>query len=289
MPASEGFKTEVMATTFAEYLTETPQDVTYKRLVELGWTPPGQPAQARGEWVLVPKSLLKDWQFRTWKISRDGHNCEARVMCDAISQSIKARLAAAPTPPEAGKSWADGEAWCSECCAQLELVRPGKYQHPTCSQHPTTAANVPVGVDDLIERLMATLRDLGENRLTHVVWRDWLLQAPENATVNPHAGDAAFHDSTIKEYDRHLATIDEAIRRLAAGNVGVVDESSKHSEEVGDGLRYVLCQVGFGDHYRDWLLIPHADGQYVTAAKLSPFSMSILRHALRNPGATNER
>ena len=54
----------------------------------------------------------------------------------------------------------------------------------------------------------------------------------------------------------------------------------QHGDDAEDGLRYVLCQVGFGEHYKNWLLIPHVDGQYVTAAKLVPFSMSILHHQL---------
>lgn len=58
------------------------------------------------------------------------------------------------------------------------------------------------------------------------------------------------------------------------------DGGPKHGDDAGDGLRYVLCKVGFGTHYGNWLLIPRADGQYVTAAKLEPFSMSILRHQL---------
>lgn len=61
----------------------------------------------------------------------------------------------------------------------------------------------------------------------------------------------------------------------------------KHGDDAGDGLRYVLCQVGFGEHYRDWLLIPHADGPYVTAAKLQPFSLGILRAALTQPAQSS--
>ena len=31
--------------------------------------------------------------------------------------------------------WPDeDDAWCAECGAKLETVRPGKHQHPTCSQ-----------------------------------------------------------------------------------------------------------------------------------------------------------
>lgn len=54
----------------------------------------------------------------------------------------------------------------------------------------------------------------------------------------------------------------------------------KHGDDAGDGMRYVLCKFGFGKHWQDWLLIPHVDGQYVSAAKLPAFSVSILRHAL---------
>ena len=57
-------------------------------------------------------------------------------------------------------------------------------------------------------------------------------------------------------------------------------DAPKHGDDAGDGLRYIMCKVGFGEHYGRWLLIPHADGQYVTAAKLEPFSMSILEHQL---------
>lgn len=72
------------------------------------------------------------------------------------------------------------------------------------------------GEDGLVGRLQRMVRDLGEHRLTHVTWRDWLRKDPANEKVNPHAGSAQFHDDTIKDYDRHLANIEEAIRRLAA-------------------------------------------------------------------------
>lgn len=63
-------------------------------------------------------------------------------------------------------------------------------------------------------------------------------------------------------------------------NVDALPSAPKHGDDAVDGLRYVLCKVGFGHHYKDWLLIPHADGQYVTAAKLEPFSMGVLTHAM---------
>src|SRR5690606_17405321 len=55
---------------------------------------------------------------------------------------------------------------------------------------------------------------------------------------------------------------------------------AQHGDDAGDGLRWVMCQFGTGDHYRDMLLIPHADGQYVTAAKLQPFGAAIMRAQL---------
>src|SRR5690606_13315563 len=36
----------------------------------------------------------------------------------------------------ATKDAGQGEARCAECGVELELVRPCKQQHPTCSQHP---------------------------------------------------------------------------------------------------------------------------------------------------------
>lgn len=35
---------------------------------------------------------------------------------------------------ERAEQLAEDDAWCAECGVKLENVRPGKYQHPTCSQ-----------------------------------------------------------------------------------------------------------------------------------------------------------
>ena len=35
-----------------------------------------------------------------------------------------------------------GDAWCAECGVKLETVRPGKHQHPTCSQQPDAVAGL---------------------------------------------------------------------------------------------------------------------------------------------------
>lgn len=42
--------------------------------------------------------------------------------------------------PRFGEGEKDEAARCSECNATLEMVRPGKHQHPTCSQHPSAEA-----------------------------------------------------------------------------------------------------------------------------------------------------
>jgi hypothetical protein len=35
---------------------------------------------------------------------------------------------------ERAEQLAEDDAWCAECGVKLENVRPGKHQHPTCSQ-----------------------------------------------------------------------------------------------------------------------------------------------------------
>ena len=35
---------------------------------------------------------------------------------------------------ERAEQLAEDDAWCAECGVKLETVRPGKHQHPTCSQ-----------------------------------------------------------------------------------------------------------------------------------------------------------
>lgn len=77
-------------------------------------------------------------------------------------------------------------------------------------------------------------------------------------------------DLPLSEADR------EELKDLPVGKV----LGPRHGDDAGEGLRYVMCKVGLGDHWADWLFIPHADGQYVSAAKLAPFSVSIIRSAL---------
>jgi hypothetical protein len=47
-----------------------------------------------------------------------------------------------------------------------------------------------------------------------------------------------------------------------------------------NGLTSVPCAVGMDerDRYHGWLFIPHADGQWVTATRLDPFSLKIIEH-----------
>jgi hypothetical protein len=109
-------------------------------------------------------------------------------------------------------------------------------------------------LQDLHERLLAIAR---KSSLFRVVGGLETLLSAGNAVVDPES-------DCIELHPRIKAA-------LSAPRTG---------DAVGDGVRYVLCQVGFVDHYRDWLLIPHVDGQYVTAAKLQPFSMAILQQKL---------
>lgn len=92
--------------------------------------------------------------------------------------------------------------------------------------------------------------------------------------VKPHAVVVHWEGSS----ERHAAQVAEDWPKLW----GTPRPAPQHGDDAGSGRRYVLCQVGFGTHYADWLLIPHADGQYVTAAKLPGFSMAILREELRS-------
>lgn len=96
-----------------------------------------------------------------------------------------------------------------------------------------------------------------------------------------HAATAA-----CLEHGRYIAPTTPAqwarVLRAVAGITGAAPAPAApaHGDDAHDGLRFVMCQFGTGDHYRDFLLIPHADGQYVTAAKLQPFGSRILRAQL---------
>jgi hypothetical protein len=60
----------------------------------------------------------------------------------------------------------------------------------------------------------------------------------------------------------------------------VVVPAPKHGDVAAPGLHYVLCQVATSGRGEGWLYIPHADGQYVSAAMLPAFSLEILRVVL---------
>lgn len=72
----------------------------------------------------------------------------------------------------------------------------------------------------------------------------------------------------------------DELRAVIADQEAREDIAPRHGDDAGDGLRFVMCQFGAGDHYRDMLLIPHVQGGYVTAAKLQPFGSAIIRAAL---------
>lgn len=55
---------------------------------------------------------------------------------------------------------AEDDAWCAECGVELESVRPGKHQHPTCSQaalqRPAAVAQ-PLTDEDLLRQALDAL------------------------------------------------------------------------------------------------------------------------------------
>ena len=57
------------------------------------------------------------------------------LRADAIHECALANVRAAQAEAEPRLFLAgEDDAWCAECGAKLETVRPGKHQHPTCSQ-----------------------------------------------------------------------------------------------------------------------------------------------------------
>jgi len=94
-------------------------------------------------------------------------------------------------------------------------------------------------------------------------------------------------DGLAAPWDRQWEPTKEFWRRRATSALAqAAPGKPKHGDDAGDGLRYVMCQFGAGDHYRDMLLIPHADGQYITAAKLQPFGAAIMRAQLAKADTT---
>lgn len=90
----------------------------------------------------------------------------------------------------------------------------------------------------------------------------------------------AIWDELVQAARKNLPASEFNKARYAREELVALLSTPKHGDDAEDGLRYVLCKVAFGEHFKDWLMIPHIDGNYVTAAKLVPFSMAILRHAL---------
>lgn len=64
---------------------------------------------------------------------------------------------------ERAEQLAEDDAWCAECGAKLETVRPGKHQHPTCSQaalqQPAAVAQ-PLADEALLRQAMEALEGM---------------------------------------------------------------------------------------------------------------------------------
>ena len=59
----------------------------------------------------------------------------------------------------------------------------------------------------------------------------------------------------------------------------------KHGDQDVHGLIYVMCKVDPSGEWANWLFVPHADGNYVSASKLQPFTMAIIRAQLKHTGS----
>lgn len=97
----------------------------------------------------------------------------------------------------------------------------------------TMPADLPA-LPEVIAQLEAVLPEVEFGRGTHVTWRDWLRKDPENAKVNPHCGDADFHEKCIAEYDARLKAMRDAITCLRARAYA---ERCSRGEDVRDAAR----------------------------------------------------
>lgn len=171
---------------------------------------------------------LREMRKRAWeraeyhaKGNRDAASARSRAAFDVLGRAITAlsTLQARPIPmtlecPKCERRHVDEGEWATRLHKTHQCQHCGHEWRPL--PYPTVGVPAPTADGGAIAALEQTVRDLGEHRLTHVVWRDWLLKDPANAQINPHAGSAEFHDATIKDYDRHLANIHTAIAALSA-------------------------------------------------------------------------
>lgn len=74
------------------------------------------------------EALLTNPHTGTPRDYRDVDSDPAGVLIHKTDEPLRA----APHQPEPGEG--EDDAWCAECGVKLENVRPGKHQHPTCSQ-----------------------------------------------------------------------------------------------------------------------------------------------------------
>lgn len=86
--------------------------------------------------------------------------------------------------------------------------------------------------------------------------------------------DAALLRNLAEDLPDMAPSIRHRLRELADLIEARDANSRPEIPALHEGMREVPCAV------RDdgWLHIPHADGQWVTAAKLQPFSLAIIEH-----------
>lgn len=70
-----------------EFITETPEDVTHKKLVELGWTPPAAPAPVAGGDELIKREINREFVEAVKRLCRD-YSCRQNrpYMADVFAQ-----------------------------------------------------------------------------------------------------------------------------------------------------------------------------------------------------------
>jgi len=103
----------------------------------------------------------------------DGKYAEKmHALCNKARQSI-ASLTKQPAASEGDDG--DGVANCAECGAFLESVRPGKHQHPTCSQANTSKQAAGEDCENMIDPVQIKVSIPGQLGTTvRFVERSWL-------------------------------------------------------------------------------------------------------------------
>ena len=62
----------------------------------------------------------------------------------------------------------------------------------------------------------------------------------------------------------------------------MTDKTVPQHGDIEEGYMYVMCKLRTGPGgFQDWLFVQHADGQWVSAAKLHPRTISIIEWSLK--------